>query len=470
MSFASPVFLFAFFPAFLLLYRLLPAKARPCWLLLASLAFCFWSEPVYLLLMAAVILVTWCAGFFTERMKEQGKEKAAGAVAAAGVLIILAGLIWFRYAEFLLTTLKDLFHTRWQISAILPPAGISICTFQAMGYLRDVRRGTIHAIRNPIRLGACIAMFPQLIAGPIVRAGDVLDDLGAPKMTLQSAWHGMIRFIRGLGRKVLLADMLAPLVRSVTAMGAENASAGLLWLAALCFAFQIYFDLSGYSDMAIGIAEILGFHFHENFRTPYKAASIRDFWSRWFISLSRWLREYVYTPLGGSKKGLFRTCLNLTIVCLICGVWHGAGWNFILWGLWHGMWLVVERLPSVEAWRKKIPRTIRWFFTMVIVLLGWVLFMNTTLPDALLYLRCMFVPEAGAANAALPFLTFRTVIVLIAGGICASPVAAKLTDMAECSKKPYVQTLRSIFALVVLVLCVILLMSDTCNPSICFRF
>ena len=470
MVFASPVFLFIFLPAFLLVYSLLPAKARPYWLLAGSLGFYFWGEPVYVLLMVAAILVTWCAGFLTERMKEQGKEKAAGLITAAGVLLILASLIWFKYAEFLLTALKDLFHARWQIASILLPIGISFYTFQAMSYLWDVRRGTIRAIRNPFRLGAYITMFPQLIAGPIVRAADIRSRLDAPQMSLKATWHGMLRFIRGLGKKVLLANMLAPLVEQVTSSSPDETSIGLLWFTVLCYAFQIYFDFSGYSDMAIGMGEILGFRFPENFNFPYTATSVRDFWRRWHMTLSSWLRDYVYIPLGGSRKGNARTYLNLLLVFLVCGFWHGASWNFVLWGLWYGLWLIVERLPAVHRLLKKIPGVIRWIFTMIIVLLGWVLFLNMKPDVTLLYLRGMIIPAEVTTLSVSSFLSVKLIIVLAACALCASPLAKKLLEKAEESRRLSTVVIRSVLALAVLALCVVLLMSDTYNPFIYFRF
>ena len=470
MVFASPVFLFIFLPAFLLVYRFLPAKARPYWLLAGSLGFYFWGEPVYVLLMVAAILVTWCAGFLTQKMKDQGNEKAAGLITAAGVLLILGSLIWFKYAEFLLTALKDLFHARWRIASILLPIGISFYTFQAMSYLWDVRRGTIRAIRNPFKLGAYITMFPQLIAGPIVRAGDILSELDAPQMSLETAWHGMLRFIRGLGKKVLLANMLAPIVEQVTSSALDEVSPGLLWFTVLCYAFQIYFDFSGYSDMAIGMGEILGFRFPENFNLPYTATSVRDFWRRWHMTLSSWLRDYVYIPLGGSRKGAARTYLNLLLVFLICGFWHGASWNFVLWGLWYGLWLILERIPAVHRLLKKIPGPIRWFFTMSVVLLGWVLFLNMRPETTLAYLRGLFVPGEVITYTVSSFLSVKLLIVLAACFLCASPLPGMLLKKAKASGSTAAMVVRSVLALIVLALCVVLLMSDTYNPFIYFRF
>ena len=470
MVFASPVFLFVFLPVFLLVYRLLPARARAYWLLAGSLVFYFWGEPVYVLLMVAVIMITWCAGFFASELKDGGKERAADAVTALGVLLILSGLVYFKYSSFLLTALKSLFHTRWRIRSVLLPVGISFYTFQAVSYLIDVRRGTVRAIRNPCRLGAYLAMFPQLIAGPILRAADVRDQLDAPRMSPETAWHGMIRFIRGLGKKVLLANMLAPLVETVTSAAADECSAGLLWFTVLCYAFQIYFDFSGYSDMAVGMGEVLGFRFPENFRFPYAAASVRDFWRRWHITLSSWLRDYIYIPLGGNRKGPFRTYLNLLLVFLVCGFWHGASWNFVLWGLWYGLWMILERIPPVNRLLEKIPSVIRWFFTMVIVLLGWVLFLNMKPADTLLYLRCMFIPEEYVVSTVSSFLSVRLLAVLAACVFCASPLAGKITEKADASHSSAVLAVRSVLALAVLALCVVLLMSDTYNPFIYFRF
>lgn len=471
MVFASPVFLFIFFPVFLLLYRLLPAKARPYWLLAGSLFFYFWGEPVFVLLMVAAILITWGTGFAVSVLKERGREKAAGALTVLGILLILSALVYFKYSSFLLTTLKDLFKIRrWRIASVVMPIGISFYTFQAMSYLWDVRRGSVRAIRNPCKLGAYISMFPQLIAGPIVRAGDIIDHLDAPRMSLQASWHGMLRFIRGLGKKVLLANALAAVVERTSYLPADEFSAGLLWLVTVCYAFQIYFDFSGYSDMAIGMGEILGFRFPENFRFPYASLSVRDFWRRWHMTLSSWLRDYVYIPLGGNRKGAFRTYLNLLLVFLICGFWHGASWNFVLWGLWYGFWLILERIPAVDRLLKKVPSFIRWFFTMVIVLLGWVLFRNMKPDTTLSFLRGMFAGNEYVNYTAVSVLSVKTILVLVACALLASPLAEKLLAKAESSEGTGVLVLRSLLALIVLALCILLLMSDTYNPFIYFRF
>ena len=470
MIFASPVFLFVFFPAVLLIYRLIPAKARPYFLLLSSLFFYFWGEPVYVLLMIAAILITWASALGVSALKEKKKDKAALAVLTLGILLILSSLIYFKYFEFLLTTLKDLFHTRWRIKSIIMPIGISFYTFQAMSYLWDVHRGSVRVIRNPCKLGAYISMFPQLIAGPIVRASDITGNLDCPQMSLESTWHGLIRFIRGLGKKVILANSLAAVIENNAILPTDECSAGLLWLITLCYAFQIYFDFSGYSDMAIGMGEILGFRFPENFRFPYSATSVRDFWRRWHITLSSWLRDYVYIPLGGNRKGTFRTYLNLLLVFLICGFWHGASWNFVLWGLWYGLWMILERIPPVQKMLNKIPKPITWFFTMVIVLLGWVLFRNLKPDETIMFLRGMFGGNSYITCTAVSILSPKLIIILIACIFFASPLAEKLLGLLERSKGTAVIAVRSLLALAVLAVCIILLMSNTYNPFIYFRF
>ena len=470
MVFASPVFLFVFFPVFLLLYRLVPAKVRPYWLLLGSLFFYFWGEPVYVLLMVAAIGVTWAVGIAVSALKERKRDRAAGAVLALGVLLIFAALFYFKYFEFLATTIRNLFRIRWWITSVVMPIGISFYTFQAISYMVDVRRGTVRAIRNPCLLGAYIAMFPQLIAGPIVRAADITENLAAPQMTLQSSWHGMLRFVRGLGKKVILANTLAAVIENNLYIPTDECSAGLLWLITLCYAFQIYFDFSGYSDMAIGMGEILGFRFPENFRFPYTATSVRDFWRRWHMTLSSWLRDYIYIPLGGNRKGAFRTYLNLLIVFLLCGFWHGASWNFVLWGLWYGLWLILERIPPVEKLLKKIPKPVTWFFTMVIVLLGWVLFRNLKPNETIDFLRGMFFCNTEITVTAASILSPKLILVLVSCAFLASPLAERLLARAERTQSTWVAVLRSVLALAVLAVCIVLLMSDTYNPFIYFRF
>ena len=471
MVFASPVFLFLFFPAFLLLYRLIPAKARCYWILIASLAFYFWGEPVYVLLMAATILVTWLFGAGTGILIRKGKEKAAGWVTAAGVILVLGSLLYYKYAGLLAVTLKDLFGIKWRLPSIVMPIGISFYTFQAMSYLWDVRRKTIPAVMNPAKLGAYIAMFPQLIAGPIVRAGEVIMDLDAPKMDLEHTWHGMLRFIRGLGKKVLLANTLAAVTGDAFALPAKSMSTGLVWFAALLYALQIYFDFSGYSDMAIGMGEIMGFRLPENFNFPYLATSVRDFWRRWHITLSSWLRDYVYIPLGGNRKGGFRTGLNLMLVFLICGFWHGAQWNFVIWGLWYGLWMIIERIPAVQKkLMKAIPAPVRWLFTMAIVLVGWVMFQGLPMADTWTMIGRMFGIGGPASYTAASILTPKLLAVLAAGVLCASPLGRWASKKLESVSGAGGLILRGALGAVILAACVLMLTADTYNPFIYFRF
>ena len=471
MVFASPVFLFLFFPAFLLLYRLIPAKARCYWILAASLFFYFWGEPSYLLLMGATILATWLFGVITGLLLRKGKERLAGWVAGLGVLLVLSSLLYYKYAGLLATTLKDVFGIQWRLKRILMPIGISFYTFQAMSYLWDVRRKTIPAVMNPVKLGAYIAMFPQLIAGPIVRAGDVIADLDAPRMDLEHTWHGMLRFIRGLGKKVLLANSLAAVTGDAFGLPANSMSTGLVWFSALLYALQIYFDFSGYSDMAIGMGEAMGFRLPENFNFPYLAVSVRDFWRRWHMTLSSWLRDYVYIPLGGNRKGGFRTGMNLMIVFLVCGFWHGAQWNFVFWGLWYGLWMIIERIPAVRnKVMKAIPAPVRWLFTMAIVLIGWVLFQGLPMADTWVMLGRMIGIGGPAAYTAASILTPKLLIVLAASVVCASPLARiglrKLESLAGAGSL----ILRGVLGAAVLAACILMLTADTYNPFIYFRF
>ena len=470
MVFSSPVFLFVFLPAFLLINRLLPARARSYWTLAASLVFYAWGEPKWVLLMVAAIAVTWAAGVAVSAFLRQGKSRAAGIACTVGILCILGSLIWFKYANLLAETVKSLTHARFKWKDIALPIGISFYTFQAMSYLWDVRRGGMEAIRNPLKLGAYIAMFPQLIAGPIVRAGDVAGQLDAPQMTLENAWRGMLRFALGLSKKVLLANSLAVVTQTVFQLPADRQAASTLWLGVIVYAFQIYYDFSGYSDMAIGLGRMMGFTFPENFDLPYTAVSVRDFWRRWHKTLSSWLRDYVYIPLGGNRKGSVRTMLNLMIVFLICGFWHGASWNYVLWGVWYGLWMMLERIPAVQRAQARLPKVIGWALTMLIVLIGWLFFQEGTLASRFRMLGIMFGAASRPSFTGIALMTPKLILVLIASVLFASPLVRLVKTWAARHETGLMTALKSAAACVLLAACVALLMADTYNPFIYFRF
>ena len=421
MVFSSITFLFFFLPAVLLLNGCSRGRGSNVLLLVASLLFYAWGEGIYLLVMLASILGNFAAGLLIDRFRPTNAGRAALGL-GVGLNLVLLG--FFKYATFLVDNLNQLLALVGLPAVALAPVhlpiGISFFTFQAISYLMDVHRGTVRAQRNPLDLGLFIALFPQLIAGPIVRYHDIAAEIVRRRVTSVDFAAGAERFIYGLAKKVLLANPLGLVADKIFALPVAELSPALCWLGALCYTFQIYYDFSGYSDMAIGLGRMFGFHFLENFNYPYIAASIRDFWRRWHISLSSWLRDYVYIPLGGNRGSAVRTAANLWAVFFLCGLWHGAAWTFVAWGLFHGFFLVVERSPLGRL-LDRLWLPLRHVLTLVVVVAGWVLFRSETLTDALAFLGIMagFDPVPGGRYPAAMYLD-RKILVELALAACLS--------------------------------------------------
>lgn len=373
MVFSSLTFLFIFLPLVLLFYFLLPGiRAKNAVLCLFSLVFYAWGEPVYVLLMIASILLNYLVGLGMERFP--GRKKGLLILA---LIFNLGAIGYFKYAGFFLSSLNSLFSLHLPALQIALPIGISFYTFQILSYVIDVYHGRTAAQRNLLSLATYITMFPQLVAGPIVRYETVREELSARQVSLNDFTEGLSRFFFGLGKKVLIANQMA-LVADAVFDAAALPPAGALWIGALCYAMQIYYDFSGYSDMAIGMGRMFGFHFTENFNYPYIAYSVTDFWRRWHISLSAWFREYVYIPLGGNRCGTARHIFNMLVVWLLTGLWHGAAWTFVLWGLYYGLLLILEKhvLGNVL---NRIPKAVRRIVTFLLALFGWIIFRSESL-------------------------------------------------------------------------------------------
>ncbi len=389
MVFSSSVFLFLFLPLVLTLYFVVPVRARNLLLLLASLIFYAWGEGFFVTIMLASIVLNYAGGLLIHRYRGQRAAKLALAVAVFANLALLSS---FKYANFLVDNLSAvLTAVGWEPIYLDPvhlPIGISFFTFQAMSYVVDVYRGSADVQRNPINSALYISLFPQLIAGPIVRYHHIAKQLVQRSVTLDGFASGVVLFVIGLGKKMLIANPLGEVADQVFAVPAEHLTFGLSWLGLSCYTLQIYFDFSGYSDMAIGLGRMLGFRFLINFNYPYIAQSIREFWRRWHISLSRWYRDYLYLPLGGNRCAPWRTYANLLIVFFLVGLWHGASWNFVLWGLIHGAFLILERSRFggllTRAW---IP--VRHAYVLGVVMLAWVFFRADTLDYAMDYLQAL---------------------------------------------------------------------------------
>ncbi len=464
MVFSSLTFLFAFLPVTLLGYRLLPKRLRIGFLLLVSLVFYAWGEPLYVFLMIGSILINWLIGF---KVAGQGPGRKPWLVLAVALNLLL--LLVFKYTGLLWDTVKGLFPAPLseKTVAIRLPIGISFFTFQIMSYVIDVYRGKAKVQKNPVVFGAYVSMFPQLIAGPIVRYVDVEAQLDQPDLSLDSFAKGVGLFVVGLGKKVLLANGVAVLWRELSQMPGQTGILGA-WVGLVAYTFQIYFDFSGYSDMACGLGRMLGFRFVQNFRYPYVAESVTDFWRRWHISLSTWFREYVYIPLGGNRRGLPRQILNLLIVWTLTGLWHGASWNFLLWGLYYGVLLILEKL-FLGRWLEKLPRLLRRLVTFLAAALGWGIFYFTDFGA----LGAFFASLAGVGNPGLVTAkawawTLGYLPLLLVCALAATPLAANIDKRLENKKAwPWV---RLVLGAVLFLLCLGALASQSYNPFIYFRF
>ena len=390
MVFSSFTFIFIFLPAALLLYYLAPGRLKNSILLLVSLTFYSWGEPVYIFLMLLSILLNYFSGLYLEGLLEKRRREAKRNLAVSvGMNLLLLG--FFKYTGFLLYNVNGIFHTALTIRSLALPLGISFYSFQAISYLIDVYRGEAEAQRNLLDFALYITMFPQLIAGPIVRYTDIEKQLRHRNISLIRFGEGTRYFITGLGKKVILANRMGQIFETIHQdyLNGQTLSVSVLWLGAIAYTMQIYFDFSGYSDMAIGLGKMFGFDFRENFHYPYLSESITDFWRRWHISLGAWFREYVYIPLGGNRKGIRRQILNLFIVWFLTGLWHGAEWNFVVWGLYYGVLLILEKF-FLQKYLNKVPALIRHVYVMVLVIIGWVFFFSEHLRQALGYIGRMF--------------------------------------------------------------------------------
>ena len=394
MLFSSIPFLYTFLPCVLILYFLVPGWLKNTVLLLSSLFFYAWGEPRFVVFMVIAIVQGYVFGLLAEKFRDRPKRAKLCLWASAVVSLGLLG--YCKYADFFISGFNTLTGLSLPLLHVALPIGISFYTFQILSYVIDVYRGDVTAQRNLIDLAAYVAMFPQLIAGPIVRYADIAPQLKRRTHTLADAAYGARRFILGLSKKVLLANVLYELISAYKS--AANVSVLFVWLYAAAYVLHLYFDFSGYSDMAIGLGCIFGFHFIENFNYPYISASVTEFWRRWHMSLGSWFRDYVYIPLGGSRCSKGRLVWNLFAVWSLTGLWHGANWTFVCWGLWFFVLLSLEKLLWGQA-LAKLPGILRHVYAMLAVFIGWIFFRSPSLPYAFSFLRALFVPGMGAPDA-----------------------------------------------------------------------
>lgn len=466
MVFSSTIFLCVYLPLVLLGYYICPKKGRNLFLLIASLVFYAWGEPKYVFLMIFSILINYVFGRLMD--KNRGRQKRMKLMLVLSVVIDLGLLSVFKYTDFIITNINAIFGANFDLLNIALPIGISFYTFQAMSYTIDVYRDDVRVQKNLIDFGMYITMFPQLIAGPIVRYADVQDQLAERSVTTADFSEGVMRFVVGLGKKVLLANQMGAVWSDIYALGGD-VSALMAWTGAIAYTFQIYFDFSGYSDMAIGLGRMFGFKFPENFRYPYQSVSITDFWRRWHITLSTWFKEYLYIPLGGNRRGLARQALNLLIVWSLTGFWHGAGWNFVMWGLYYFVILFIEKLFLLKA-LDKLPKFFRHVYALVLIIIGWVIFASDDVSVLLPYLGSMF--GANGAIGGMDVYTLLTkAVLLIICCIASTELPKKLfLSAAGAMNEKAAFTLKSVLTIALLALSMILLIGDSYNPFLYFRF
>ena len=464
MVFSSMVFLCIFLPVVFLLHLILPGiRAKNWMLLLASLVFYAYGEPVYVLLMIASAFVNYLSALLIEK-KPSGKK----AVMTINVILNLGVLVLFKYTGFLAESFNAIFGTAVPVPAIRLPIGISFFTFQAMSYVIDVYRGVTEPQKNFGKVLLYISFFPQLIAGPIVKYHDIAQEIENRTQTVDGVMNGIRRFIAGLSKKVLISNTVGLVADTLFAADISGLNAAAAWIGAISYMLQIYFDFSGYSDMAIGLGEMFGFHFKENFNYPYISGSIREFWRRWHMSLSGWFQEYLYIPLGGNRKGKVRTVINKFIVFLCTGIWHGANVTFLFWGLYHGCFLMLyEFVPAIREKGFMVKSVFQHIYSLLVVMIGFVFFRADTMSQGVAWVKTMFTgfdANPAAMSLALEQLTPLYLVTLAVGIVACCPVKNLV------KKSGAYEAVTAIGSLVLLALSMLSLASGTYNPFIYFRF
>lgn len=468
MLFSSIVFLFTFLPAVVILYYLLPVRFRNVILLLASLVFYAWGEPVYLFLMLLSILFNYFSGLDIARNLQD--KRAAKRSLVFNLIINLAVLGFFKYEGFVLDTLNGILPVHISYHALPLPIGISFYTFQILSYIIDVYRGNVKVQTNLPNFALYVTMFPQLIAGPIVQYADVDEQLASREVSRTKFGEGSMYFIRGLAKKVLLANTSGMIFTEVSGLAKGNIAVMTAWLGAFAYMFQIYFDFSGYSDMAIGLGKMFGFEFNMNFNYPYVSKSITEFWRRWHISLSSWFRDYVYIPLGGNRVSKIKHIRNLLIVWFLTGLWHGDAWNFVAWGLYYGVILIIEKYllsPVLD----RLPDVVRHIYSIVLVVIGWVLFFSSSFGQAADYIRVMFGAGAhGFADRESMYLLTSNLILWLILIFGSTPLVHFRYEHMLRTKKWNTTIINSVVYVALFIVCIAYLVTETYNPFLYFRF
>lgn len=490
MLFSSIIFLFFFLPLVIAGYFIIIKEFRNYFLLLASLIFYAWDETTFVFIMLVSILFNYLFALAIEKIKNTSMKKGKEVILALSIVFNIGLLGFYKYANFITDNLNILLHSinmnPIALTTLHLPIGISFFTFQAMSYVIDVYRNDVTAQKNPFNVALYISLFPQLVAGPIVRYHDIADQILHRHVDSEKFASGIKRFIKGLGKKVLIANTVALAADRIFAIPAEHLTFSLSWLGIICFTLQIYFDFSGYSDMAIGLGRMFGFEFLENFNYPYISKSIREFWRRWHISLSTWFRDYLYIPLGGNRSGRFRTYANLITVFFLVGLWHGASWTFVIWGLWHGSFLIIER-TRIGNILESLWIPLRYVYAMAVVIIGWVLFRSGTFSYTIAFLKAMIGMGSGSGieyNTDL-YLNYELTLVIFFGIIFSTDGTGRIIGIINRyvlnANNAVIRTAFNMYSYsihyinIIIYLCIFILSSfslasGTYNPFIYFRF
>lgn len=467
MVFSSPIFLFLFLPITLIGNFIFRKNLCNLFLLAMSLVFYAWGEPKFVFVMIGVVLLDYLFGLWVDHAKKYGRSTRLPIVLT---VVVNVGLLFiFKYLNFTTQNLHALIGDRIPVTQIALPIGISFFTFQAMSYVFDVNAGKGRVQRNPLNVLLYVSLFPQLIAGPIVRYQTVADEINDRKVTLDDFSYGIQRFIIGLAKKAILANTLGISVDyCYDLVGTDALTTGLAWLAAIGYSLQLYYDFSGYSDMAIGLGRMLGFHFLENFDYPYMAKSVGEFWRRWHISMGTWFRDYVYIPLGGSRSGkVSRVIFNLFVVWLLTGIWHGANWTFIVWGLWHFLWIALERVTNIPKRCGKIGGAVYRVITLLVVVLGWVLFRSDNLGSAWIMVQAMFGGTTVFSSGTTATIWADISITMVVAVLCAVPIVSRVFQE---KKTGFIIAARKVSIMVLFAICLAFVCTAKYDPFIYFNF
>lgn len=471
MVFSSTIFLFVFLPIVLLGYFLLKKEYRNVFLIIVSLGFYAVDKPKFIIVLMASIIINYLMGLCIYYAKTNFDKLGNKFILIITVLLNLSLLFYFKYMDFFISSANGIFGTSISFMNIALPLGISFFTFQGMSYTLDLYMGKVEVQKNPINFTLYMTLFPKIIQGPIARYKDVYQQIENRECSVEKFSYGVRRFIIGLAKKVIIADQLGIIVDQIFAKAPIENSISIAWVGAICYTIQIYFDFSGYSDMAIGLGKMLGFDFMENFNYPYISTSLTEFWRRWHISLSTWFRDYVYIPLGGNRSG--NVYFNSLVVFFITGMWHGAAWNFIIWGLWHGVFLIIEKFLKRNNIDIKTPGFIKWIYAMLIVTLGWVLFRAPDISYALKYIGVMFgvIGTKDFGFTVWWYVSLKIIAIILIALVASVPLKEKFGTIFRAIDGTYFKEISiNIYLIIIFFISIMCVMTSTYSAFIYFKF